>query len=68
MDTVIVTVSGQGRFPVDMFRYDRCFPASENDSYLIMDTFSRYSHWTVKVAKHVDKAKKDWKSHWMALR
>lgn len=28
-------------FPMDMLRYDSCMPASEGDSGLIMDTFSR---------------------------
>jgi hypothetical protein len=28
-----VTVRGNGQFPVDMLRYDRCWPASEQDSY-----------------------------------
>jgi len=28
-----VTVEGRGEFPTDMLRYDRCFPASERESY-----------------------------------
>jgi len=26
------TVEGQGRFPIDMLRYDSCYPASESES------------------------------------
>lgn len=36
-------VSGHSPFPVDMLRYDRCFPASEHDSGLITSTI-RYEH------------------------
>jgi hypothetical protein len=32
-------VQGQGHFPIDMLRYDACFPASEHDSALIYETF-----------------------------
>lgn len=28
-------VTGTGTFPIDMLRYDRCFPASESDSHVI---------------------------------
>lgn len=34
-------VEGQGRFPIDMLRYDRCFPVTEADSRKIYDTKSR---------------------------
>lgn len=29
------TVEGRGLFPIDMLRYDHCYPASEQDSYAI---------------------------------
>lgn len=32
-----VTVEGLGEFPIDMLRYDYCFPDTEADSALIMD-------------------------------
>lgn len=28
-------VYGTGRFPMDMLRYDQCWPATESDSYLV---------------------------------
>jgi hypothetical protein len=35
-DTVtIFRVRGRGEFPIDMLRYDRCWPKSEMDSNLI---------------------------------
>lgn len=30
-----IKVQGTGRFPIDMLRYDRCVPASENDAHKI---------------------------------
>lgn len=34
--TVIFTVEGGGTFPIDMLRYDACYPASETDSFAAM--------------------------------
>jgi hypothetical protein len=50
------TVSGTGRFPCDMLRYDRCYPATEHDSNAIMDTFTRLvqGKWTIKLVKSTD--------------
>lgn len=31
MYTTIFTVRGSGQFPVDMLRYDGCFPSSQDD-------------------------------------
>lgn len=31
------SVCGVGRFPIDMLRYDACYPASEQDSAMIDD-------------------------------
>jgi hypothetical protein len=33
------TVTGRGAFPVDMLRYDRCFPATERDAIQIGTSF-----------------------------
>lgn len=30
-----IVVDGSGEFPLDMLRYDSCFPHTENDSYAI---------------------------------
>jgi hypothetical protein len=31
--TVLFTVEGAGSFPIDMLRYDACYPATEQDSW-----------------------------------
>jgi hypothetical protein len=31
-----ITVKGSGQFPVDMLRYDCCWPITESDSHQIM--------------------------------
>lgn len=36
-----VTVQGRGTFPLDMLRYDSCFPASETDTHTIRRTGPR---------------------------
>jgi hypothetical protein len=35
-------VSGAGNFPLDMLRYDACWPASESDALRIQGHFDRY--------------------------
>lgn len=35
----VYEVTGRGDFPIDMLRYDRAFPATEEDSYKIKYTF-----------------------------
>ncbi len=32
---ITYTVEGSGHFPIDMLRYDSCFPASEPDAHMI---------------------------------
>ena len=35
MERVQFSVVGRGRFPIDMLRYDACFPGTEEDALLI---------------------------------
>lgn len=35
---ITYTVEGHTPFPIDMLRYDSCFPAHEKDSHLIIRT------------------------------
>lgn len=35
-----VTVEGRGAFPVDMMRYDTCYPATESDANAIRESFA----------------------------
>ena len=34
-NSIEFTVQGKSNFPLDMLRYDLCWPASEQDSYII---------------------------------
>jgi hypothetical protein len=36
-------IQGRGEFPVDMLRYDSCYPNSERDSSLITSTFDSWT-------------------------
>lgn len=38
---ITYTVTGSGPFPIDMLRYDRCWPRTEGDSRKIIDSFHR---------------------------
>lgn len=38
---LVFDVTGYGPFPLDMLRYDCCFPASEEDSARMERTFNR---------------------------
>jgi len=38
------TVTGRGAFPMDMLRYDICWPANETMSNLISDAFFHQPH------------------------
>ena len=41
-ETAFITrffVIGDGEFPIDMLRYDRCFPATEEDTWEITRSF-----------------------------
>lgn len=38
-----ITVKGRGRFPIDMLRYDECYPASQLDATLISDSIDHTS-------------------------
>lgn len=55
------TVSGRGRFPIDMLRYDASFPASEFDSELIEQTNPRQVQLSTHV-NHVEFSKGRWAS------
>jgi hypothetical protein len=51
------TVYGTMQFPIDMLRYDHCFPASEQDSYTILDTFNKlqpHGRWKVGLMRYVE--------------
>ena len=68
MKTVYAKIYSQHRgrikFPIDMLRYDSCYPAKETDSHFLkkltdeQQVFNNKKHWVVVVAKKVpEKAK-----------
>lgn len=48
---MIAIITGRGKFPIDMLRYDSCYPASEMDSIKIMTSHEEYCKWSIRVAK-----------------
>ena len=46
-----VIVSGFGPFPVDMLRYDACWPSSGRDAAALADTFSQKGAWSINVTR-----------------
>lgn len=62
-----ISVSGSGEFPIDMLRFDGCFPLSEGDSNLISSSLragyvnvktkvvllkpNGYKHWSPSYSK-----------------
>jgi hypothetical protein len=51
------TVTGYGRFPLDMLRYDRCTPARQEDVRKIEDTLRRYAAApaVIELRRHADR-------------
>ena len=52
-------VIGTGRFPLDMMRYDRCFPASEADAsklqtILQQTPVAKPQPWAIRLSKTTD--------------
>jgi hypothetical protein len=49
------TVKGNGEFPLDMLRYDMCFPESQEDATIIANSFqsAMFEHWHVTIGRHI---------------
>lgn len=47
------SVGGRSDFPLDMLRYDNCYPARSEDAAAIVATIARYDgeHETIKLEK-----------------
>jgi hypothetical protein len=43
------TVTGRFPFPIDMLRYDRCYPATEKDSSLMVGALSGSREITLRL-------------------
>ena len=67
-EMVIAKISGRGEFPMDMMRYDSCSPASEADSYLILDTVrdKPFGRWEIYVKRVTRTTKAERKKNPMA--
>ena len=50
--TTTYIVSGTGRFPIDMLRYDQSFPYSEYDSGVILKSLECGGDWKVTLGRH----------------
>lgn len=48
----IWTVQGTGNFPIDMLRYDSCFPASETESHKITASFQEHGPHKIRLARY----------------
>lgn len=49
----VFTVTGMGHFPLDMLRYDHCWPAYEREMYLINNHEDPRSR-SITIARRVD--------------
>jgi hypothetical protein len=61
------TVRGNGFFPIDMLRYDHCYPSTEKDSAMIIDSFfhQRLSReWEVNLMTNSSKPNVLTKERW----
>ena len=57
-------VKGCGKFPIDMLRYDSCFPSSEPDSYEILD---ERKERTVQLTHYGDRQWEPGKPRWSSF-
>jgi hypothetical protein len=61
-------VIGSGQFPIDMLRQDQCFPLSDIDSNLIINSFSENKERSIKIMKLNDNFNyQKWKDHGWSL-
>lgn len=63
---MITKLEVKGIFPVDMLRYDECWPASQDDAYEIaasqMSENDDMGYWTVAIASRKPLTLDRWKS------
>ena len=53
--TRLAKITGCGKFPIDMLRYENCSPVTERDSHQISRTFDQYERlerWTIYVRRN----------------
>lgn len=55
-----IAIQGHGSFPIDMLRYDSCYPDSSEDASKIHDSLEKFESKTIRVRRLVDSKKKMW--------
>jgi hypothetical protein len=63
MNAIKATITGSGQFPLDMLRYDSCWPSSSEDVNKIHDSFSDHHEWSISVTRRPLEKRKD-KQYW----
>jgi hypothetical protein len=55
-------IKGRGEFPVDMLRYDRCAPYTEQGAYELRDTIAKGDghQWELTVVRYVTTKTAKW--------
>lgn len=64
------TVRGKGRFPVDMLRYDKCWPATQDDAEVMAEVISEpvIGVVNIKLVTCIEPTPDRWKSFgWYVL-
>lgn len=62
------TVRGSGPFPIDMLRYDYCWPATEQDSGLIQcDRMTERMTRGVRISRVVEQGKVPTDARWQSF-
>jgi hypothetical protein len=61
MQVYIFNVTGSGQFPLDMLRYDSCYPATQTDVTKITDSIVDYRALGTRTVKVICRAsRKGW--------
>ena len=50
-------VEFKGTFPLDMLRYDSCFPASTKDANIIFDSIKCHNNGKVEIGRYIQNKK-----------
>jgi hypothetical protein len=54
------TVTGRGGFPLDMLRYDSCWPSSPDDVSKIHASFIERDTYSITLSRTTDSARSQW--------
>lgn len=64
-----IKVAGSGCFPVDMLRYNQCWPATSEDCSAIIDTFEpgKLEHYRINLKHYDHKSWEPTKDRWLSF-